>query len=59
MSMKNSSDTIGNQNRDLPTRSAVPQPDKLIRHKNIINHIKAQTLSWFGHLHQMPKERMV
>jgi hypothetical protein len=25
--------------------------DKLIRRKNIINHIKAQRLSWFGHLH--------
>ena len=25
--------------------------DELIRHKNIINHIKAQRLSWFGHLH--------
>jgi len=24
--------------------------DKLIRHKNIINDIKAQRLSWFGHL---------
>ena len=23
----------------------------LIRHKNIINYIKAQRLSWFGHLH--------
>jgi hypothetical protein len=33
--------------------------DELIRHKNIINHIKAQRLSWFGHLHRMPKERMV
>jgi len=33
--------------------------DELIRHKNIINHIKAQSLSWFGHLHQMPEERMV
>jgi hypothetical protein len=32
---------------------------KLIRHKNIINHIKAQRLSWFGHLHEMPKDRMV
>jgi hypothetical protein len=30
------------------------------RHKNtIINYIKAQRLSWFGHLHQMPEERMV
>jgi hypothetical protein len=33
--------------------------DELIRHKKIINHIKAQSLSWFGHLHQMPEERMV
>jgi len=30
--------------------------DELIRHKNIINHIKAQRLSWFG---QMSEERMV
>jgi hypothetical protein len=27
--------------------------DELIRYKNIINHIKAQILSWFGHLHRM------
>jgi hypothetical protein len=27
MSMKNSNDTIGNQTRDLPTCSAVPQPN--------------------------------
>jgi hypothetical protein len=33
--------------------------DKLIRDKNIINHIKAQRLSWFGHLHRMLEERMV
>jgi hypothetical protein len=32
---------------------------ELIRQKNIINHIKAQKLSWFGHLHRMPEERMV
>jgi len=24
--------------------------DKLIKHKNIINYIKAQRLSWFGHV---------
>jgi hypothetical protein len=24
--------------------------DKLIKHKNIINYIKAQRLSWFGHI---------
>ena len=33
--------------------------DVLIRHKNIINYIKAQRLSWFGHLQGMPEERMV
>ena len=33
--------------------------DELIRHNNIINHIKAQRLSWFGHLQRMPEERMV
>ena len=32
---------------------------ELIKHNNIINHIKAQRLSWFGHLHRMPEERMV
>jgi len=32
---------------------------ELIRHKNIINHIKAQQLSWFCHLHRMPEDRMV
>jgi tRNA/tmRNA/rRNA uracil-C5-methylase (TrmA/RlmC/RlmD family) len=25
----------------------------------IINYIKAQRLSWFGHLHRMPEERMI
>jgi len=33
--------------------------DELIRHKKIINHIRAQRLSWFSHLQQMPEERMV
>ena len=33
--------------------------DELVRHKNITNHMKAQRLSWFGHLHRMPEERMV
>jgi hypothetical protein len=32
---------------------------KFIRHKNIINYIKAQRLSWFGHLHRMSGERMM
>ena len=33
--------------------------DDLIRHKNVINHTKAQRLSWFGHLRRMPEERMI
>jgi hypothetical protein len=33
--------------------------DKLIRHKNVINYIKAQRLSLFGHLHRMLEKRMV
>jgi hypothetical protein len=33
--------------------------DKLIRHKNITNYIKAQRLSWFGHLQRMAEDRMV
>jgi hypothetical protein len=33
--------------------------DKLIRHKKLINYIKAQRLSWFGHLHRMPEDRML
>jgi len=32
---------------------------ELIRPKNIINYIKAQRLSWFGHLHRMSEEGMV
>jgi hypothetical protein len=30
--------------------------DKLIKHKNIINYIKAQRLSWFGHVQRMPEQ---
>ena len=33
--------------------------DELVKHKNIIKHMKAQRLSWFGHLHRMPEERIV
>jgi len=33
--------------------------DELITQKNITNHIKAQRLSWFGHLQRMPEERTV
>jgi len=33
--------------------------DKLIKHKNIINYIKAKKLSWFGHVQRMPDTRTV
>jgi hypothetical protein len=33
--------------------------DKLIKHYNIINHIKALRLSWFGHVQRMPDSRTV
>jgi len=31
--------------------------DKLIKHGNIVNYIKAQRLSWFGHIQRMPETR--
>ena len=33
--------------------------DKLIKHKNIVNHIKAQRLSWFSHVKRIPHIRTV
>jgi len=33
--------------------------DKLIKHKNIINYIKTQRLSLFGHVQRMPDTRTV
>ena len=33
--------------------------DKLMKHKNIVNYIKAQRLSWFGHVQRMPDTRTV
>ena len=45
--------------RDSTWRIKTNELDELIRHKNIIDHIKAQKLSWFGHLRRMPEERMV
>ena len=31
--------------------------DKLIKYENIFNYIKAQRLSWFGHIQRMPDTR--
>jgi hypothetical protein len=29
--------------------------DELIKHRNIINYVKAKKLSWFGHINRMPE----
>jgi hypothetical protein len=33
--------------------------DKLIKHGNIINYVKSQRLSWFGHINRMPETCVV
>jgi hypothetical protein len=33
--------------------------DKLIQHRNIINNVKAQRLSWFGHIYRKPEISIV
>ena len=33
--------------------------DKVIKHRNIINYVKAQRLSWFGHINRMPETSIV
>ena len=33
--------------------------DELIKHRNIINNVKAQRLSWFGHINRMPETSIV
>jgi len=48
--------TKENQIRRVKTNEEL---DKLIKHKNIINYIKAQRLSWFGHVQRMPDTRTV
>jgi hypothetical protein len=33
--------------------------DELVKHRNIINYVKAQRLSWFGHINRMPETSIV
>jgi hypothetical protein len=33
--------------------------DELIKHRNIINNVQAQRLSWFGHINRMPETSTV
>jgi hypothetical protein len=32
---------------------------ELIKHRNIINYVKSQRLSWFGNINRMPKTSVV
>jgi hypothetical protein len=29
--------------------------DELIKHRNVINYVKSQRISWFGHINRMPE----
>jgi len=33
--------------------------DELIKHRNIINYVKAPKLNWFGHINRMPETSIV
>jgi len=33
--------------------------DELIKHRNVINYVKAERLSWFGHVNRMPETSIV
>jgi hypothetical protein len=33
--------------------------DELIKQQNIINYVKSQRLSWFGHIYRMPETSVV
>ena len=48
--------TKGNQIWRIKTNEEL---DKLIKHKNIVSHIKAQRLIWFGHVQRMSDIRTV
>jgi hypothetical protein len=45
-----------NQTRKIKTNEEL---DKLIKHKNVVNYIKAQRLSWFDHIQRMPDNKTV
>jgi hypothetical protein len=44
--------TKENQNRRIKNNEEL---DKLIKHENIVNYIKAQRLSWFCQIQRMPE----
>jgi hypothetical protein len=50
---------LGPQKKTKYGVKTIEELDKPIKHKNIINYIKAQRLSWFGHVQRMPDARTV
>jgi hypothetical protein len=46
----------GNGNWRIETNREL---DELIKHRNIINYVKAQRLSWFGHINRMAETGIV
>jgi hypothetical protein len=41
------------------TKTKKKELDEPIKHRNIINYVKAQKLSWFGHINRMPEISIV
>jgi hypothetical protein len=33
--------------------------DEMMKHRNVINYVKAQRLSWFGHINRIPETTIV
>jgi hypothetical protein len=46
----------GNGNWRIKTNKEL---DELIKHQDIINYVKAQRLSWFGHINRIPETSTV
>jgi hypothetical protein len=43
-----------NEDSDILRIKKNKEWDELIKHRNIINYVKAQRLSWFGHINRIP-----
>ena len=50
---------MGQLEKIMVTGELNKELDELIKHRNIINYVKAQRLSWFGHINRMPETGIV